>query len=78
MPPKFDLTAETKSLEKKESSAKHEISNLFDVERRIEMDNLDQQFSKLFPLEQITENIYLEELKWFLIKHSIKIIYHTT
>ena len=57
MPPKFDLTAETKSLEKKESSAKHEISTLFDVERRIEMDTLDQQFSKLFPLEQITENI---------------------
>ena len=56
MPPKFDLTAETKSLENKESNAKYEISTLFDVERRIEMDNLDQQFSKLFPLELISEN----------------------
>ena len=40
-----------------ESNAKYEISTLFGVERRIEMDNLDQQFSKLFPLELISENI---------------------
>jgi len=57
MPPTFDLTADLKSLEKKESNAKHEISNLFGVERRLEMDSLDQKFSKLFPLEQISENI---------------------
>ena len=57
MPPKFDLTADIKSVEKKESNAKHEISTLFGVERRLEMDNLDQQFAKLFPLEQISENI---------------------
>ena len=57
MPPTFDLTADLKSLEKKESNAKHEISILFGVERRLEMDSLDQKFSKLFPLEQISENI---------------------
>lgn len=57
MPPTFDLTADLKSLEKKESNAKHEISTLFGVERRLEMDSLDQKFSKLFPLEQISENI---------------------
>ena len=57
MPPTFDLTADLKSLEKKESNAKHEIATLFGVERRLEMDSLDQKFSKLFPLEQISENI---------------------
>ena len=57
MPPKFDLTAEIKSLDKKVSNAKHEISTLFGVERRFEMDSLDQQFAKLFPFEQISENI---------------------
>ena len=57
MPPKFDLTAEIKTLDNKESNAKHEISTLFGVERRLKMDNLDQQFSMLFPLEQISKNI---------------------
>ena len=57
MPPKFDLNADLKSLEKKESNAKYEISTLFGVERRLAMDNLDLQFAKLFPLEQISENI---------------------
>ena len=57
MPPTFDLTADLKPLEKKESNAKHEIATLFGVERRLEMDSLDQKFSKLFPLEQISENI---------------------
>ena len=35
MPPKFDLTAEIKSLDNKESNAKHEIATLFGVERRV-------------------------------------------
>ena len=43
MPPKFDLQAELDTTNKSESKAKDEISLLFGVERRINMDFIDDQ-----------------------------------
>jgi len=57
MPPKFDLQAELDTTNKSESKAKDEISLLFGVERRINMDIIDDQLAQYFSFDQIKENV---------------------
>ena len=57
MPPKFDLQAELDTTNKSESKAKDEISLLFGVERRINMDFIDDQLAQYFSFDQIKENV---------------------
>ena len=57
MPPNFDLKSEMKKTHKTGSKAKDQISLLFEVERRNQMDNLDKILAQFFQFNSIDPNI---------------------
>ena len=57
MPPKFDLKSEMDVTLKTGSKAKDEISLLFGVERRLEIDEIDSDLAQFFQFNSILPNI---------------------
>ena len=57
MPPKFDLKSEMDVTLKTGSKAKDEISLLFGVERRLELDEIDSELAQFFQFISIEPNI---------------------
>ena len=57
MPPNFDLQSEMKTPQKTGSKAKDQISLLFGVERRIQIDELDNNLAQFFQFNSIVPNI---------------------
>ena len=57
MPPKFDLKSEMDVTLKTGSKAKDEISLLFGVERRLELDEIDSDLAQFFQFNSILPNI---------------------
>ena len=57
VPPKFDLKSEMDVTLKTGSKAKDEISLLFGVERRLELDEIDSDLAQFFQFNSILPNI---------------------